>query len=111
LEEAGIIRAYRAIVDEKKLGYEVVVFVMLNLASQAEVDLKTFEDHVRNWNAVRECWTLSGEIDFLLKCVTPDLKTLHALVTELTGLPNVRTIRTAVALERVKDEPIAPLAP
>lgn len=111
LEEAGIIRAYRAIVDEKKLGYEVVVFVMLNLASQAEADLKTFEDHVRGWNAVRECWTLSGEIDFLLKCVTPDLKTLHALVTELTGLPNVRTIRTAVALERVKDEPIAPLAP
>ena len=58
---------------------------------------------------MRSCWTLSGDIDFMLQCVAPDLRALQAVVAELTGLPNVRTVRTALALDRVKDEPIAPL--
>ena len=58
---------------------------------------------------MRECWTLSGDIDFILKGVAPDLRAFQALVGDLTGLPNVRTIRTAVALDKVKDEAIAPI--
>jgi DNA-binding Lrp family transcriptional regulator len=58
---------------------------------------------------VRECWTLSGETDFLLKCVAPNLGAFQQLVGHLTGLPNVRTVRTALALDQIKDEPIAPL--
>ena len=62
----------------------------------------------RGWPAVRECWTLSGDIDFALKCVTPDLKAFQDFVAELTAMPNVRNVRTALALDRVKDEPIVP---
>jgi len=109
LEEAGIITGYRALVDEKALGFDVVVFAFIHLASQAEADLAAFQAHVRDWPAVRSCWTLSGDIDFMLQCVAPDLRALQAVVAELTGLPNVRTVRTALALDRVKDEPIAPL--
>ncbi|MFO1149411.1 MAG: Lrp/AsnC family transcriptional regulator [Alsobacter sp.] len=109
LEEAGIIKGYRALVDEKALGYQIVCFAFVHLASQAEADLAAFQGRMRDWPAVRECWTLSGDIDFVLKCVTPDLRTFQALVADLTALPNVRTIRTAVALDRVKDEPIVPL--
>ncbi len=108
LEEAGIIRGYRALVDEKALGYQIVCFAFVHLASQAEADLAAFQERMRDWPAVRECWTLSGDIDFVLKCVTTDLRTFQALVADLTALPNVRTIRTAVALDRVKDEPIVP---
>ena len=59
---------------------------------------------------MRECWTLSGEIDFILKCVAPDMAAFNQLVNELTALPNVRNVRTALALDRIKDEPIAPIA-
>ncbi len=78
LEEAGYIKGYRALLDEKLLGYEVSVFAMVHLTSQADADLKTFEDFVRAQPLVRECWMLSGEIDFILKCVAPDLKTFQA---------------------------------
>ena len=47
LEEAGYIKGYRALLDEKLLGYEVTVFAMVHLTSQAEADLKAFEDFVR----------------------------------------------------------------
>ena len=50
---------------------------MVHLASQAEADLVAFEDFVRAQPLVRECWMLSGEIDFVLKCVAPDLKTFR----------------------------------
>ncbi len=109
LEEAGVIKGYRALVDEKALGYEIVCFAMVHLSSQAEADLAGFQNRIREWPAVRECWVLSGDIDFILKCVAPDLKTFQGLVSELTGLPNVRTIRTAITLDQVKDDPIAPL--
>ena len=74
LEQAGYIKGYRALLDEKLLGYEVTVFAMVHLSSQAEADLNAFETFVRAQPLVRECWMLSGEIDFILKCVAPDLR-------------------------------------
>src|SRR2546428_5291368 len=68
LEQAGYIKGYRALLDEKLLGYEMTVFAMVHLRSQADADLKAFEDFVRAQPLVRECWMLSGEIDFILKC-------------------------------------------
>ena len=109
LEEAGIIRGYRALLDEKRLGYEVTVFAMVHLTSQAEADLVAFEERVRAWPLVRECWMLSGEVDFILKCVAPDLPTFQAFVSELTAAPNVRNVKTALTLRRSKDEPMVPL--
>src|SRR6187549_87543 len=85
LEEAGYIKGYRALLDEKRLGYEVAVFAMVHLASQADTDLKAFEDFVRKEPLVRECWMLSGEIDFILKCVAPDHKTFQDFVARLTA--------------------------
>ena len=109
LEEAGIIRGYRALLDEKKLGFEVSVFAMVHLTSQAETDLAAFEESVRAWPLVRECWMLSGEVDFILKCVAPDLATFQNFVSELTAAPNVRNVKTALTLRRSKDEAMVPL--
>jgi DNA-binding Lrp family transcriptional regulator len=109
LEEAGFIKGYRALLDEKLLGYEVTVFAMVHLSSQAEADLRAFEDFVRKEPLVRECWMLSGEIDFVLKCVAPDLKTFQGFVEKLTAAPNVRNVKTALTLRRSKDEAMVPL--
>ena len=103
------IKGYRALLDEKSLGYEVTVFAMVHLSSQAEADLKQFEDFVRKEPLVRECWMLSGEIDFVLKCVAPDLKTFQAFVAELTGAPHVRNVKTSLTLRNSKDAAMVPM--
>ncbi len=109
LEAAGYIRGYRALLDPKMLGFEVVFFAMVQLAAQGQADLAAFQARVKDWPAVRECWTLSGDVDFIMKCVAPNLAGFQSIVAELTALPNVRNVRTALALDLVKDEPMAPL--
>jgi DNA-binding Lrp family transcriptional regulator len=109
LEEAGYIKGYRGLLDARLLGFEVTVFAMVHLASQADADLKAFEEFVRQEPVVRECWMLSGEIDFILKCVAPDLKTFQAFVETLTAAPHVRNVRTALTLHNSKDAPAVPL--
>jgi DNA-binding Lrp family transcriptional regulator len=109
LEEAGYIKGYRARLDEKLLGFEVTVFAMVHLSSQAESDLIAFEEFVRRQPLVRECWMLSGEIDFILKCVAPDLKTFQSFVTELTAAPHVRNVKTSLTLRNSKDDAVVPM--
>ena len=109
LEEAGYIKGYRALLDEKLLGFEVTVFAMVHLSSQAEADLIAFEDFVRRQPLVRECWMLSGEIDFILKCVAPTLAAFQAFVAELTAAPAVRNVKTSLTLRNSKDEAMVPL--
>jgi DNA-binding Lrp family transcriptional regulator len=109
LEEAGYVTGYRALISPKAMGLEVVCFAFVHLASQAGPDLATFQARIRDWPTVRECWTLSGDMDFILKCVAPDIKAFQAFVGELTALPNVRNVRTALALDCVKDDGMVPL--
>ena len=106
LEEAGIIEGYRALLDEKSLGFDVTVFVMAGLANQAEADLLAFEGRIKDWAIVRECHMVTGEADFLMKCVAPDLRTFQTfIIEELTPTPNVASVRTSLAIRRVKSEP------
>ena len=109
LEQAGIIKSYRALLDPKALGFEIVCFAMVQLAAQGKAELAAFEDRVREWPIVRECWTLSGDVDFILKCVAPNLTAFQGFVSDLTALPNVRNVRTALTLNLVKDEPLVPI--
>jgi DNA-binding Lrp family transcriptional regulator len=109
LEEAGYIKGYRALLDGKLLGYDITVFALVHLSSQAEADLKQFEKFVRAQPLVRECWMLSGEIDFILKCVAPDLTTFQAFVAELTAAPHVRNVKTSLTLRNSKDAALVPM--
>jgi DNA-binding Lrp family transcriptional regulator len=109
LEQAGYIRGYRALLDEKALGCEVTAFAMVHLASQAESDLQAFEAFVRREPLVRECWMLSGEIDFILKCVAPNLSRFQALVNTLTAAPHVLNVKTSLSLHNSKDAPMVPI--
>src|SRR6188508_1473549 len=109
LEEAGFIKGYRGLLDENLLGFEVTVFAMVHLSSQAEADLQAFESFVRSQPMVRECWMLSGEIDFILKCVAPNLTAFQAFVAELTAAPAVRNVKTSLVLRNSKDAAMVPL--
>ncbi|WP_319774307.1 Lrp/AsnC family transcriptional regulator [Breoghania sp.] len=110
LEEAGIIRGYRTLLDEKQLGFDVTAFAMVGLHSQTESDLQAFELATAKWPLVREAHMLSGEVDFLLKCVAPDLQTFqNFIIRDLTATPNVDSVRTALTIRRTKDEPQVPV--
>ena len=109
LEEAGYVKGYRALLDEKKLGFELTAFAMVHLSTQADADLQEFEKFVRTKPLVRECWMLSGEIDFVLKCVAPNLAAFQALVSELTAAPHVRNVKTSLTLRNSKDAAMVPM--
>ena len=110
LEENGLIRGYHAEVDARELGFEVQVFAMVGLQSQAEVDLRAFEQRCREWPLVRECHMLNGEVDFILKCVAPDLSSFQTFLTsELLTTPNVASVKTSLVIRGAKDEPGVPL--
>jgi DNA-binding Lrp family transcriptional regulator len=109
LEEQGYIRGYHAEVDARELGFEVQVFAMVGLVSQAEVDLTAFEAKCLQWPLVRECHMLNGEVDFVLKCVAPDLRTFQRFLTEdLTSADNVASVKTSLVIRGAKDEPGVP---
>ncbi len=109
LEDQGYIRGYHADVDPRELGFEVQVFAMVGLASQAEVDLSAFEQKCRAWPLVRECHMLNGEVDFVLKCVAPDLSSFQSFLTgELLTTPNVASVKTSLVIRGAKDEPGVP---
>ncbi|MEM6711298.1 MAG: Lrp/AsnC family transcriptional regulator [Pseudomonadota bacterium] len=110
LEEAGLIRGYRALLDEKQLGYDIVAYAMVGLVNQSESDLVAFEARVAGWPMVRECYAISGEVDFILKCAAADFSSFQAFVIdELTTADNIASVRTMLTLRRVKDAGIAPL--
>ena len=109
LEETGLIRGYHADVNARELGFEVQVFAMVSLKSQAEAVLSAFEERCRNWPLVRECHMLNGEIDFILKCTAPDLSTFQTFLTEqLTAADNVASVKTSLVIRGAKDEPGVP---
>jgi DNA-binding Lrp family transcriptional regulator len=109
LEEAGYIRGYHAEVDPRALGFEVQVFAMVGLVSQAEADLSAFEARCRAWPLVRECHMLNGEVDFILKCVAPTLSSFQTFLTEeLTAADNVASVKTSLVIRGAKDEPGVP---
>jgi DNA-binding Lrp family transcriptional regulator len=110
LEEAGVIRGYHAELDPEALGYGVTVFAQVTLRGQSEAELQAFEAQARAWPLVRECHMLSGETDFLLKCVAPDLPAFQAFLTgALTAAPGVASVRTSLVIRPSKVEPGVPV--
>src|SRR5262245_59485606 len=81
LEQAGFIKGYHAEINAEAMGFGVTVFAHVGLVSQAEADLKAFEELVRSWPQVRECHMLAGETDISLKVVAHARGGYHRLPT------------------------------
>ncbi|HEX7743101.1 MAG TPA: Lrp/AsnC ligand binding domain-containing protein, partial [Sphingobium sp.] len=98
------------VVNPAMLGYTITVFAMVSLKSQAEADLKAFEDHIATLPEVRECYMLNGEIDFILKVVARDLQSFQQFLTsKLTPAPNVVSVKTSLTIRASKSLPGVPL--
>jgi len=110
LEEAGLIAGYTVLLDEPALGFVLAAFAMVGLHNQAEAELRAFENLVLGWPLVREAYMLSGESDFMLKCVARDLPTFQGFVlNELTAAPNVASVKTFLTIRRAKRDPGVPI--
>jgi DNA-binding Lrp family transcriptional regulator len=105
LEKAGYINGYHAELDARSLGYEVTAYAFVGLASQAEQDLRAFEESVRSWPQVRTCHMLSGDVDFVLLCVARNLPEFQDFITHnLTSASNVASVKTALVIRISKNE-------
>jgi DNA-binding Lrp family transcriptional regulator len=110
LERSGVIAGYHAAFNLPRLGFHLTAFAYVELESQSETDLTAFEMRIRQWDIVREAYMLSGDIDFLLKCVAPDVVTFqNFIIRELTAAPNVNSVKTAFTIKTAKNEPGAAL--
>ncbi len=110
LEEQGLISGYAALVDEEALGYALTAFAMVRLHNQAEADLRAFENRLLGWPIVREAHMLSGESDYMLRCVARDLTSFQDFILdELTAAANVASVKTFLTIRRAKREPGVPI--
>jgi DNA-binding Lrp family transcriptional regulator len=110
LEEAGVVKGYHADIDSGTLGFGITVFAQVGLTSQSEADLKKFEDVVKGWPLVRECYLVSGESDYVLKIVAEDWDAYQKfLTTHLTAAPNISQVKSALGIRTAKCAPGVPV--
>jgi Lrp/AsnC family leucine-responsive transcriptional regulator len=110
LEEAGVIQRHVTLLDPHKVQLGVNVFIQVSLERQVDRALESFEDTVRQFPQVMECYLMTGDADYLLRVVVSDVEALQAfIVEELTRLPGIASIRSSFALKQVKYETALPI--
>jgi len=103
MEEAGIIRRYIALVDQRKVGLPVSVFISIKLERQREKDLEAFAKAILRWPEVLECYLMTGHRDYLLRVVVEDLSAYEKfLKNKLTLVPGIASIESSFALDQIK---------
>lgn len=111
LEEAGVIQGYSTVIDQTKVGLPVSVFVSIKLERQREDAMHGFEEAVRRWPEVVECYLMTGTRDYLLRVVAPDLAGYERFLKQtLTRLDGVASIESSFALAQVKHSSALPIA-
>jgi Lrp/AsnC family leucine-responsive transcriptional regulator len=110
LEEAGVIKAYVALLDQTLLGLPVDAFVEVRLTREGKAEVAEFESRIHGYPQVMQCWALSGGSDYLLRVVAADLDGYNRFLrSELLELGCVDHVQTGFALQRVVDRTALPL--
>ncbi len=103
LEEAGVIKRYIAIVDQRAAGLPVSVFISIKLERQKEEDLQRFAKAISGWPEVLECYLMTGHRDYLLRVVVEDLSAYEMFLKgKLTRLSGISSIESSFALDQIK---------
>lgn len=111
MEQAGVIRKKVVVLDHAKLGMEVVVFVNVSLTTHGRQNLAAFEKEIRKFPEVLECYTVTGQMDYLLKIVTKDIQHYESFIrNKLMTLPMIREMHSTIAITEIKDTTELPLA-
>ena len=109
LEAAGIITGYVALVSPAQVGLTISAFVRVRLNQQDEKHLDIFETAVAAFPEVMECYLMTGDSDYLLRVVVPDLEAYERFVMDFTKIPGIAQIRSSFALRPVKQGTALPL--
>lgn len=110
LEEDGIVAGYHADLAAERLGFNVVAFVHITLATHSPDNAKHFRDLVRRVDDVQEAYSLTGDADYLLKIILSDLKSLSDIVNNvLMPHPSVAHVRSSIVLDCLKATTKLPL--
>ena len=110
LEEAGYISRYVTLLDALRVGLKVSVFIQVTLERQIESALERFENAIRTWPEVMECYLMTGDADYLIRVVVADIQVLEEFILKfLTKLPGVGNIKSSFALKQVKYQTALPL--
>jgi Lrp/AsnC family leucine-responsive transcriptional regulator len=110
LEQAGYIGRYVSLLDALKVGLKVSVFIQVALEKQVEKALEIFENAICERPEVMECYLMTGEADYLLRVLVPDIQALEAFIMQfLSRVPGVGNIKSSFALKQVKYQTALPL--
>lgn len=112
LEHDGVISRHVTLLDARTLGLQVSVFIHISLEKQARRSLEVFEQAIGSHPEVMECYLMTGDADYLIRVVVPDVQSLERFIVEsLTRIPGIANIRSSFALKQVKYETALPLPP
>ena len=110
LERDGVIRGYVTLINPEAVGLEVSVFIQVSLDKQVGSALQVFEAAIEQCPEVMECYLMTGEADYLLRVVAPDLKALQRFIVDrLTRIPHVANIHSSITLKQVKYKTALPI--
>ena len=111
LEEDGVIAGYRAQLASQALGFELIAFIQITLATHSPDNAQKFRALVNRVDEIQEAYALTGDSDYLLKVVLRDLKSLSDIVNNvLMPHQSVAHVRSSIVLDRIKESAKLPLA-
>ncbi len=110
LENSGIIKSYHAVIDMASVGLGVSTFVMVSLKGHNKENIAKFMSAIQNINEVVECHHVTGQADFIMKIVAPDIPAYQNLMLEkVTNIEVVDNLQTTVILSTFKDSKVVPI--
>jgi Lrp/AsnC family transcriptional regulator len=110
LRDEGVIKDQPAILDREKVGLSTMVFAHVKLTSHGRGNLTDFAEAVRQYPEVLDCYVVLGNVDFLLRIVTEDIKDYERFMYEkLSQLPGVQEVNSSIALSEIKHTTVLPI--
>jgi Lrp/AsnC family transcriptional regulator, leucine-responsive regulatory protein len=101
LESEGLITGYRAVIDEVRLGMGLSVFVSVSLERQTDEALANFENSISQLPSVMDCYMMTGDADYLLRVILPDVDAFRRFVSVVTTLDGVARVTSSFAVKSV----------
>lgn len=110
-EEGGLIQAQVALLDPREAGFHILVLLAIAMTEHTDENRHAFEGHVERLREVTECFTVSGDRDYMLQVVVPDMESYNEFLNrEILKHPAVRSASSTFVLRRVKYTTMLPLA-
>ena len=110
LEESGVIKRYVALVDPAKVGLNMLAYVSVKLEKKGQMPAEDFASAVETWSEVTECYSMTGDMDYLLRVQVEDLDHFSRFIMgKLLKQSGVADVKSSFALQRVKETTVLPV--